>query len=262
MILDFWSNIRNTISNLFSKFSFTNFLILFAGIIIGILLSILVYVLFAVLGAKKTEKKVRKYAISRNTEIENDEVNIIIRAAKDQFIDEKIDLTFGQKIDLFRDIIFSLTSDIAKVYNPTSKYPLFEISVDEFITLIKYIDHLFDEVFNSKYILRKIRRVKISSMVNFYDKTQKVQENKIVKTAEKMHINKISKTIGNVLNVVNPVHWVKKAAKEIMIESILNNIVNIVIDIVGSEVAKVYSKSIFNDDSALNDDLNNISEKE
>ena len=70
-----------------------------------------------------------------------------------------------------------------------------------------------------------------------------------MKASKKAHVGGIYKITSSILNAINPVHWVRK----IMISSSVNiggNIIaNMIIDIVGQETAKVYSKNIFKDDN-------------
>ena len=72
-----------------------------------------------------------------------------------------------------------------------------------------------------------------------------IEESKIVKTAKKLNVGGIGAVIKNALNIVNPVHWVKKAAMNMTMEIAYSRIFGIVFEIVGEETAKIYSKNAF-----------------
>ena len=48
------------------------------------------------------------------------------------------------------------------------------------------------------------------------------------------------------MNIFNPVYWVKKLMISTTLVAVSNKICGIVIDVVGEETNKVYSKNVFN----------------
>ena len=72
------------------------------------------------------------------------------------------------------------------------------------------------------------------------------------------------KEIWKVLNFVNPVYWGKKAVTHFSTTVLINRIVLVIIDIVGNETSKVYSKSVFvrDDDEYIEKQIESIMEGE
>lgn len=245
MILNVWESIRNFFSNLFTKVSWGSIFLLLTGIVIGFIICGISYLIIVLTSINKAGKKNDQIQYSFTHQ---EDVNNFIRGAKDEYKEESETLTVNQKIECIKKICFQLINDIAKVYYPDSKYPIYEISIEELIVLASYITERIENVFQGK-ILRKVEKIKISTIFNFLDKKKQIEDSKIVKAAEKTHIGSIAKMASNVLNAVNPVHWIKKTMISGSINIGTNKIANIIIDIVGNETAKVYSKNLFNDNS-------------
>lgn len=245
MILSVWESIRNFFSNLFTKVSWGSIFLLLTGIVIGFIICGISYLIIVLTSINKAGKKNDQIQYSFTHQ---EDVNNFIRGAKDEYKEESETLTVNQKIECIKKICFQLINDIAKVYYPDSKYPIYEISIEELIVLASYITERIENVFQGK-ILRKVEKIKISTIFNFLDKKKQIEDSKIVKAAEKTHIGSIAKMASNVLNAVNPVHWIKKTMISGSINIGTNKIANIIIDIVGNETAKVYSKNLFNDNS-------------
>ncbi len=256
MILGVWEKIREFFYSLFTKVSWGSILILLTGIVIGFIICGIIYLVIILNSIQKADKKNEKYNYPVTHE---EDVNKFIRGAKDRYKEESQYLTINQKIDCIKQTSLDLINDIAKIYYPESNHPVYEISIEELIVLCQYITERIDKVFQGK-ILSKVEKIRIVTIFNFLDKKKQIEDSKIVKAAEKSHIGTIAKMTSNVLNAVNPVHWIKKTMISGSINIGTNKIANIIIDIVGNETAKVYSKNLFNDhdiDKEI-DMLNNI----
>jgi hypothetical protein len=142
-----------------------------------------------------------------------------------------------------------LIHDIARVYFPDSKYPIYELSIDELMTLIHYITDRVDSLFKGP-ILRPLKKIRISYILKVIDTKRKIDENKAVKTASKLRTPwKVTKTV---LNIFNPVYWVRKLMISTTLVAVTNKICGIIIDVVGEETNNVYSKSVFNAERMTN----------
>ena len=75
------------------------------------------------------------------------------------------------------------------------------------------------------------------------------QNNKVVKTVKK--INPVSKVIVSVLNIVNPIYWIRKFIINGTISLALDKMALIVIDITSEETINIYSKRLFNSQNNL-----------
>jgi hypothetical protein len=225
--------------------SFENLLILLSGIIIGFVLCFLIYLLIVVTSFKKEEKRISVPEVK----VEDERIQRLIRSAKIEFMEEASSTTTGQKLNELKNICWNLIHDIARVYFPDSKYPIYELSIDELMTLIHYITDRVDSLFKGP-ILRPLKKIRISYILKVIDTKRKIDENKAVKTASKLRTPwKVTKTV---LNIFNPVYWVRKLMISTTLVAVTNKICGIIIDVVGEETNNVYSKSVFNAERMTN----------
>lgn len=145
--------VRDFFSDLFGKLSFENLLILLSGIIIGFVLCFLIYLLIVVTSFKKEEKRISVPEVK----VEDERIQRLIRSAKIEFMEEASSTTTGQKLNELKNICWNLIHDIARVYFPDSKYPIYELSIDELMTLIHYITDRVDSLFKGP-ILRPLKK--------------------------------------------------------------------------------------------------------
>lgn len=253
MVLNIWESIQKFFKDLFSAVSWGNLALLFTGIVIGVVICMMCYVIIVLQSIKKADKN-NKLVKNEEDIIKTNETNKAIRGAKDQFKEEGKDYSVSQKIDCVKNISWTLIQDIAKIYYPESKYPIYELSVDELIKLCYYITDRIDKVFEGR-IIRLVRGFKVSQVISLIDAKKKIDDNKIVKASKKVKAGAISKVATAALNIVNPVYWIKK----LMISSTLNigtnRIADILLDIVGEETAKVYSKHLFTSNDEIDRDI-------
>ncbi len=256
MFLNIWTTIRTFFTETFSKIPWSSIFILLTGIIIGFLICGIMYLIIVLSSLKKIDKNNKK-EYSEEDIVKTNDVNKLINGAKDELKEESKDLSISAQIDLMTNISWQLINDIAKVYYPDSKYPLFELSVEELIKLCEYITNKIDSIFNGK-LTKYARNFKMSQLMSIIDAKKKMDDNKIIKAAKKVHIEDIYKVVNSTKNLFNPLYWIKK----VMISSTLNigvlKIFNIIIDIVGQETAKVYSKNIFKENMDVNLSIENL----
>lgn len=241
MVLNVFTDIKDLISELLSKFSWGNVAIMFTGIIIGFVMCAFIYLVVILTSLKKGEEFVYK----AKYEISDEDIKRVIRSAKNQFIEECSNLNTNDKFKEIKEISWTLINDIAKMYYPKSEYPIYELSIDELMLLNHYITNRVDDLFKGK-ILRGFKKIKISQILRLIDLKKKLDESKAMKAAKKMKVPGIFKTTMSVLNVFNPAYWVKKLMINTTVQMGTNKIATTIIDIVGEETAKVYSKSVFN----------------
>ncbi len=238
-------NIFDDISNWFfrvtSNITFTGQVIPFIfGIIVGVVIFGLLYVLTIVTRFKKNEKKSKGYV-----EIDDEKILRIIENSKNKFSEESSMKALQEKYKDLSSIAWEEINDIASTIFPDSKHPLFELTPNEFLELIHYISDRIDELLSGR-ILKKLRQFKVSSIIEFYDTKKKIEETKAVKAAKRTGVMKV---IGPVLNTINPFYWFRKIVLNTAIVKISNNIALDIIDIVGEETVKVYSKTVFRAES-------------
>ena len=117
------------------------------------------------------------------------------------------------------DISNELAHNIASKFNPTSKKPLQELTIDESLVLVRYISNRIDELLSSK-ILKLFRGMTIKKILEIKNTGQKITESKIYKTAAGAKLGKLMQA----LKVVNPFYWIKKGTVDQAIKIILRKI--------------------------------------
>ncbi len=229
-------------------FSWSSVVVLVTGILIGFILSMCVYLILFLINIKKEEVR----QIDKTTFVGEEELEKKIAEIKEEFVKNSEGLTMKEKTNMLGSTIMEVTNCVASTYYPNSKYPLYELSIDELILLLKYLSDRIDGVF-SRAILKPFRKMTISQVFKFLDAKKKIEENKLIKTANKAKPNKIISVLSTVINYANPFFWIKKVAINTTINFTLNKVFLLVIDIVSDETNKAYSKSIFNEEHALNE---------
>ncbi len=247
MFLNVWESIRNFFIQLFSKVSWGSIFTLLTGIVIGIILCFLIYFILLLINFKKVNNDTIIKNNDNQDNIKDELVNSLIQATKDQYKEESESFNMMQKVAFMKNLSWQLIQDIAKTYYPDSKYPLYELSIDELIKLNGYITERIDTLFQ-KRILKMTRNIKISQILRMMDAKKKVEDSKIVKGAKKAHVAGIGKTALNIINLINPVHWMKKIMIGMSLNIGISKIASIIFEIVGQETAKVYSKNVFIED--------------
>lgn len=236
----------------FLNFDFFDLIPVLMGMVAGFMICLLIYLLIVVTSLKKSEKKHKKII-----DVSDEEINRIISNTRNKYIDEASSVKTSEKVIVLKDCCIEMLTDISKTYYPKSKHPLFELSIEEIINLDYYIMKRIEGIFD-KRLLRKVKSLKITSVLNLIDKTKMISENKAVKAANKAKVPTIAKGVITTLNLFNPVYWVKKAMIDTPYQIILNKIAYTIIDVVGEETSKIYSKRLF----VVEDKNNNINLEE
>lgn len=250
MLLNIFTDIKEFMNELLSKFSWGSVVILFTGIIIGFLICAMIYLVIVLVSLRKNDA----YLHLSDAQIEDEEIKRIIRNARNQYYEQSAYLNTAQKISEVKEISWQLMNDIAKKYYPNSSYPLYELSIDELMKLNHYITNRVDQLFKGK-VLKGFKKVRISQILKILELKKKIDDNKVVKAANKVKIPGIMKATFSVLNVFNPAYWVKKLMINTTLSIGTNKLASLIIDIVGEETTKVYSKSVFNEEKVIESDV-------
>lgn len=247
MILSFWDNLREWFKNAFTHITLGNVMSLLFGVLIGLLFALLIYVVSLLSSLRKSEKE-NKFKKEDLCEQDEESNAIKVREYIDNSIARYDDISktreYGEIIFEIKDIVSTLVLDIAKIYYPSSKHPLFELSIEEAMMLDRYIVEKIEELFNRKG-LRFFKKKNIAWFLSFYDGYKKIQDNRIVKEAKKFRLKDVSNVFMSIKNVIDPAKWIKKASTKISFSIALNKLAITCIEIIGSETAKVYSKNVF-----------------
>lgn len=205
------------------------------GILFGFILLLLLYLLAVIKGMNK---EIRKRKVEESN-VDLNEVNWLIDEAKSRFKSlekEKEKSSFENVYSVSKQ----LASDVASKFNPTSKYPLRELTIDEILVLTHYISDRIDELLQAR-ILKMFRGMTIRQIINLHSKGRQVTRSKIYKTAAGAQLGKV----WTALRIVNPFYWIKKGTTDQAIKIIVRKIALNTIVITGEETYKIYSKKIF-----------------
>lgn len=252
-------NVFDQISEYFTKTremtNLQSIIPLLIGILIGCVISVLFYLTTVLTPLRKQEKKEIKLS-----EGENENVKLIIKNAKNQFIEESSSKPTNEKFEDLKIISGNLIYDIAKIYYPESSHPIYELSAEEMFNLSRYITDRIESIFSGK-VLTRVKRINISSVLKVLDIKKKYEEKKIVKAATKAQLPAIWKSTLAAINIINPVYWIKKIMIDAPFVAASNKIALTIIEIIGNETGKVYSKSLFtSDDKELNKTVEELEE--
>jgi hypothetical protein len=100
------------------------------------------------------------------------------------------------------------------------------------------------------------RGLTLSRLLTLNDKKEKIIQNEVVKTG--LRASKIASKVLGVINLVNPIYWVRKGIIDNVTKVILVKLGLAVISITGEETYKIYSKKVFNRDVELTTDVDQL----
>ena len=231
---------------------FTTILSFIIGIFFGIALLSLIYALL-VLMSLRDKKKI----IKPKGDIPYNEVNDLIGEAIKEFKDRKIRQNQGRISHCFnisRDLAYS----IASRFYPKSKYPLLELSVDEVIMLLGYIQEKVNQILDRKG-LRLLKKWKASFILDISRKTAEVLNSKAFQVSK--DVSKFASKAKIVLNTINPLNLVRRLIIKNTEIIIINKLCEMVITIVGEETYKIYSKHVFDKNIEIESNVDQIEEE-
>ncbi|MDD4212659.1 MAG: hypothetical protein PHY42_04610 [Bacilli bacterium] len=243
MFANFFSTIREWFVRFFEEVTLLDLIPFITGIVFGMILSVLIYVIILM----TTIKREQRFITQCENQVDDETIQKAIQSAQNVYREEALPLNAGEKIAAIKNISWDLINDIAKLHYPDSKYPIYELSIDEILMLNHYITKRIEHIFDRK-ILRRVRKLKLSTIVKYLDMKKKIDENKLVKAAQTTTRSKTVQFLFTALNSINPVFWAKKVFTSAIIPAATNRIATLIIDIVGEETRRVYSKSAFIDD--------------
>ena len=236
-----------------------NILSFLVGILTGFVLFLAIIML--VITKEKKENKKKKLSSTVN-DLSIEKVKELVTNKQEAFLYE-VEENDKNYMETTISLSLELLHEIASYYYPDSKYPEYELTIEEAATLVHYVvDQVLLMLDKNKIVkLFNIKKKKISTIMSLVDKTKKTKNNRLVKAAmdstESINIYKA------IVNVVNPIYWGKKTANGIL-NIVLKKICATAISITGNESNKIYSKNLFkgqeNLDEMVEKDMNEITE--
>lgn len=226
-------------------FELADLISFFFGIIAGLLIFTVTFVFLAVRGRNLDAKKIHapSYRVSEN------KIKKLVISHQNK-LRRSIRLNKNNAAKLTFDTSYELIEDIAKFYFPDSKYPMLEISVHELLDLAHYVANSIEGILD-KPLLRNSRNVRMTQIMNAYDKMKSAQDSRALKFNKKYRLDKAFKYSMMTLNAFNPVYWFRKVVINQSLEAITRKICVVVVGVVGEETTKVYSKKVFGKEDDL-----------
>lgn len=242
------------------------------GIAIGVAIVTIAYLLFVLkkLNGKEFENsmsvKIENYEISPNLKkkerlealekqrLESNSYKAyeMILMYQDIFRDKKIKGNKGD-IQYALELSKSLITNIATLYYPESRFPIYEITIDEAIELAKYLSSRITDILNYNG-LKMIRKFNINTIISVKDFSFEIKESAFVQKMQNMHVNKILFGCKVLINIVNPIYWVRKLIVNTSFDVVTRKLCLAVIQIVGEESYNVYSKGFLKKENELNEE--------
>jgi hypothetical protein len=232
-----------------------NFLL---GLLSGFVL-LAMFVAFYLITERQTKSKIR---FSKEMNLDEKEVQQMIEIKQKELI-ETVKLTDNAYFRVAFDLSFELMNEIARYYFPKSKYPMYELSVQEILDLTTYITKRIEKLVNGKYI-RRFKNYRISTIVNILNKKKAIDNSKLMKLSKKLQISKFVTVGKTVLNYANPIFWFRKLAIKPSTTLVTKEVCKLIIRIFGEETDKIYGKKLYerpDDDEKAEEEFDQVLEE-
>ena len=132
-----------------------------------------------------------------------------------------------------------LIEEVARIYYPESKNPIYELTIEELFLLLREIITLLSNIVYDIGIpnLEKLKVSTIKDLVLIGGKVKKVYNLRSVR----LTVGFINAAI-KLQSVVTPIYWIKKGTNDLSITSLSQFLIKCIFEVVGKETANVYSK--------------------
>lgn len=224
----------------------------FKSFIFGFLIGCVILALVVLLCLFFINKRFVKKSI-KAIDISNSDVQDIIKEKQNKVLKS---YKFGVKnnIVLMQEISKELIEDIASYYYPNSKYPQYEISIDEALDLNLHITERLKGIVDTK-VIGIIKNVRISQLIYILDVKDKIEGHGAYQVSKKYKLDKVFKLGYSIFNAASVSYWVRKLIYSSTLESTLRGVGLLTINIIGEEANQLYSRKVI-------DKQKNIMEKE
>ena len=231
---------------MFWDISFGGFINFFLGMATGAIAFSAIYILLLVRGKNINIEDIKRPTI----DVDEEQLRLMILEKRKLFKRTK-KLGNSSIAKLTFDMSYELIEEIATYFFPESKYPMMELSIHELLNLNHYITNRIGEMLD-KPILKNTMNLRVTKIMQMFDKKKSIEQSKVVKAAKKYKVGKVVKYGGAALNVVNPVYWFRKLVINTSVDVMTKKVCVVIIGIVGEETVKVYSKKLFDVPMELN----------
>jgi len=227
--------------------------------ILGMLTGFVLLALFVgilLVTERNTKSKIK---MSKMSKLNDTKIQEMIEAKQKQMI-ETVKMTDNAYFNVAFDLSVELMNEIAHYYFPESKYPMYELSIQEILDLSKYITDRLQTLINGR-VIRRFKNYRVSTIINLLNKKKAIDNSKLMKLSRKMQVNKILSVGKTVLNYANPIFWFRKFAIKPSTTLLTKEACRFIIQIFGEETNTIYSKKLYetpDDESKLENDYDHI----
>ncbi len=206
-----------------------------------------VFLLFTIISVLLLKENKKSYTIKivDESKITSEEVINIVNSKYELFKENYKKGTDDENfIMLLYTYSYEIINEIASLYYPKSKYPIFELSFDELIHLNKYIIERLESLLGYP-VLNYAKQIKLSHLAYLYDMKKKLDQSSINQIVKKYKLGKVASYGFMALNATNPSYWIRRVLFKYGGEVLTKQTINTTFSIVAEETVKVYSKSMF-----------------
>ena len=224
------------------------------GIFVGCALLALIYSILVV-----SSMKSQKYVVKAQTvDVTDEEIKEMIENARKVYNDKSLK---GAKSSVAHcsAVCTNLVTDIARKFFPKSKRPLAELTIDEILNLCVYVSERINGILDRPG-LRLIKKLKLSTLLALGDAKKFIDDSALIKLTRKYKLNKVVSAVIGVVNIFNPVYWIRRLFINTTIDLAINKLCVSVIGIVGEETYKIYSKRVFEEERYIDTNVKDIVE--
>lgn len=221
--------------NIFNIYNLSAFVL---GIVLGLLIAGFFYMVLVLRAIKKSNN------IKKPLKTNQNECYDIVHQAKADYKKRKRKYGPNARFLLVRDLSERLAYDIARYHFPESKQPFLEISTYEVLETVKYIILRIENILKRKP-LNKLKGLSGVEILTMFEMKDRFSGNKAVKNIVKANKSAVVKTAKSVLGVINPTYLIRRTVVNTTINMSVDVLCLVMLNIVGEEVYKLYSKELF-----------------
>lgn len=221
------------------EIDYKTLLIFILGLIAGLLIFGIAFLIIML-----STRRNKDYVIRSSVNVSADDANALIKSTVEDFrlaIKDKESKIFVITWDMSKDLM----NNMAKLFFPNKKRPLFELSIDELIGLLNTTADNIDKRLDERFLLKAVKNKRLSTFVL---KAEKKTENVSVLKEEKNKssvLRKMTSVIGDKIKNIGK-QFSKKA---IELTGVVPSACELIIHVCGEECYKVFAQKIKQDDT-------------
>jgi hypothetical protein len=224
--------------------------------VLGIITGIILLILSIAFILSRSERIKTKNRLGQTVALDDKVVLDMVESKQDQ-LDKTVKLTDGGYFKVAVDLSLELSEEIARYYFPKSRFPIYELSIQEMLDLNFYITKRVEELMNGKFF-KLFKNYRIATILDILNTRKKINNSKLMQITRKMKLQQIYSATRTVLNYANPIYWFRKLAIKPTTVVVTKEICKYIIAIFGEETNKIYSKAIFKEEDSESDILQKI----